>query len=277
MIYLKLFLTFFEIGLFTFGGGYAMISLVREKALVHGWLTEAELLNMIAVSESTPGPIAVNMATFLGSTQAGVLGSICATLGVVLPSFLIILLISAFIRNFLKYKGVQVFLGGIRPCVVALILGTSVLMFLSILFGAATLIIIVGSLFWLFDSLEILTNYLNRFVNVSLWHKTTLTKGDIIISCFTGGLILFTFVNYFFSPSNYKLNTRLNFAFINWGFWLSLIWVVVFGAEFAQLIAIPGLFAVMCLSLYFSTNQSKVANVVFVVWVIVFVAYRFVF
>ena len=138
MIYLKLFLTFFEIGLFTFGGGYAMISLVREKALVHGWLAEAELLNMVAVSESTPGPIAVNMATFVGSTQAGVLGSVCATLGVVLPSFLIILLISAFIRNFLKYKGVQVFLGGVRPCVVALILGTSVLMFMSILFGFST-------------------------------------------------------------------------------------------------------------------------------------------
>ena len=89
--------------------------------------------------------------------------------------------------------------------------------------------------------------------------------------------MLFTFTNYYFSPSNYKLNTRLNFAFINWGFWVSMIWVVVFGAEFAQLIAIPGLFAVMCLSLYFSTNQSKVANVLFVVWVIVFVAYRFVF
>ena len=149
--------------------------------------------------------------------------------------------------------------------------------FLSILFGAATLIIIVGSLFWLFDSLEILTNYLDKFIDVTLWHNTTLTKGDIIIGCFTGGLVLFTFVNHFFSPSNYKLNTRLNFAFINWGFWLSMIWVVVFGAEFAQLIAIPGLFAVMCLSLYFSTNQSKVANVVFVVWFLVFVLYRFVF
>ena len=146
--------------------------------------------------------------------------------------------------------------------------------FLSILLGAATLMVIVGSLFWLFDSLDILTNYLARFIDISLWHDVTLTKGDVVIGCFTCGLVLFTFVNHYFSPSNYKLNTRLNFAFINWGFWLSLIWVVVFGAEFAQLIAIPGLFAVMCLSLYFSTNQSKVANVVFVVWVIVFVAYR---
>ena len=138
MIYLKLFLTFFEIGLFTFGGGYAMISLIREKVLEFGWLSEEELLNMIAVSESTPGPIAVNMATFVGSTQGGVLGSLLATLGVVLPSFIIILLISALIRNFLKYKGVQAFLGGVRPCVVALILATALTMLLSTLFGVTT-------------------------------------------------------------------------------------------------------------------------------------------
>ena len=133
MIYLTLFLTFFEIGLFTFGGGYAMISIVFEKTLAHGWLTEAELLNMIAVSESTPGPIAVNMATFVGSTQAGILGSLCATLGVVLPSFIIILLISALIKNFLKYEGVKAFLGGVRPCVVGLILGTAINLFISTL------------------------------------------------------------------------------------------------------------------------------------------------
>lgn len=135
MILLKLFATFFEIGLFTFGGGYAMISLVMEKSLANGWLTEAELLNMIAVAESTPGPIAVNMATFVGSTQAGILGSAVATLGVVLPSFIIILLISAVMKNFLKYEGVKAFLLGVRPCVVALILGTGVTLCLSTLFG----------------------------------------------------------------------------------------------------------------------------------------------
>ena len=138
MIYLKLFLTFFEIGMFTFGGGYAMISLIRDKALALGWLTEAELLNMIAVSESTPGPIAVNMATFVGSTQGGILGSLVATLGVVLPSFIIILLVCAAIRNFLKYKGVQAFLGGVRPCVIALILATAITMALSTLIGVTT-------------------------------------------------------------------------------------------------------------------------------------------
>lgn len=139
MIYLKLFLTFFEIGLFTFGGGYAMISIIRDKTLAFGWLTEEELLNMIAVSESTPGPIAVNMATFVGSTQGGILGSLCATLGVVLPSFIIILLIVSLIRNFLKYKGVQAFLKGVRPCVVALILATSITMALSTLLSFTTL------------------------------------------------------------------------------------------------------------------------------------------
>ena len=135
MIVLKLFLTFFEIGLFTFGGGYAMISLVREKVLLNGWMTEAEMLNMIAVAESTPGPIAVNMATFVGSTQAGILGSAMATLGVVLPSFIIILLISAVMKNFLKYEPVKAFLLGVRPCVVALILGTAITLGLSTLFS----------------------------------------------------------------------------------------------------------------------------------------------
>ncbi len=131
----KLFITFFEIGLFTFGGGYAMISLVMEKVLDNGWLTEAQVLNMIAVAESTPGPIAVNMATFVGSTQAGIFGSAMATLGVVLPSFIIILLISAIMKNFLKYEAVGAFLEGVRPCVIALILGTGATLCLSTLFG----------------------------------------------------------------------------------------------------------------------------------------------
>ena len=134
MICLELFIAFFEIGLFTFGGGYAMISIIREKALAFGWLTEEELLNMIAVSESTPGPIAVNMATFVGSSQAGILGSLFATLGVVLPSFIIILLISAGMRNFLKYKGVSAFLKGVRPAVVGLIIATAVTTALSVIF-----------------------------------------------------------------------------------------------------------------------------------------------
>lgn len=88
MTYLELFLTFLEIGALSFGGGCGMISLIREKVLLHQWLTESEFMSFIAVSESTPGPLAVNMATFIGSSQGGMAGAFCATLGVVLPSFL---------------------------------------------------------------------------------------------------------------------------------------------------------------------------------------------
>ena len=138
MIYLKLFLTFLEIGAVSFGGGYGMISLVHEKVITNGWLTEEEFLNMIAVSESTPGPIAVNMATFVGSTQGGVLGSAFATIGVVLPAFIIMLLIASLIRNLLKYKGVQATLGGIRPAVVGLIIATASTMILGSVLGISS-------------------------------------------------------------------------------------------------------------------------------------------
>ncbi len=135
MIYLTLFLSFLKIGAFTFGGGYAMIPIIRETVLSHGWMTEDELLNFIAVAESTPEPVAVNMATFVGSSQGGFLGAILATLGVVFPSFVIILIIAALIRNFLNYKGVNAFLTGVRPCVVAMILATSLTIGLKTVFS----------------------------------------------------------------------------------------------------------------------------------------------
>lgn len=135
MIYLQLFFSFLMIGTVSFGGGYGMISLIRETVLSYGWLSEEEFLNFIAVSESTPGPLAVNMATFIGSSQGGILGSFFATLGVVMPSFFIILLIAALLKNFMKYAGVQAFLSGIRPCVVAMILSTAVTMGLGTLFS----------------------------------------------------------------------------------------------------------------------------------------------
>ena len=113
MIYLQLFLNFLMIGALSFGGGYGMISLVRETVLRHGWLTEAEFLSFIAVSESTPGPLAINMATFIGSSQGGFPGALIATLGVVLPSFFIILLIAAVLKNLMKYAGVEAFLSGV--------------------------------------------------------------------------------------------------------------------------------------------------------------------
>ena len=97
-ILLDLFVTFFKLGLFTFGGGYAMIPLVTDEVISHGWMSYQEIMNFIAVAESTPGPIAINMATFVGATQGAtlggvgfsILGALVATLGVVLPSFFII-------------------------------------------------------------------------------------------------------------------------------------------------------------------------------------------
>ena len=138
MIYLQLFIEFFLIGLFTFGGGYAMIPLVRETVTSNGWLTEAQFYDFIGVCESTPGPIAVNMATFIGSDQAGILGSVCATLGVILPSFIIILIIAIISGKFLKNKYVQRALKGIKAVVLGLIISTG-LVFIIKTFGFISL------------------------------------------------------------------------------------------------------------------------------------------
>lgn len=135
---LKLFLTFLKIGAVSFGGGYGMIALMREDCLRNGWLTEDELLNFIGVAESTPGPIAVNMATFVGSSQCGFLGALCATVGVVLPSFIIILLVASMLTRFFKYAGVKAVLSSIRPAVVGMILATAVTMLLTVLCGVKT-------------------------------------------------------------------------------------------------------------------------------------------
>ena len=126
MIYLQLFLEFFKIGLFCFGGAFGMIPLIEETVINRGWLTEAEFFNLLGVCESTPGPIAVNTATYVGSVMGGPLGSIAATLGVVLPSFLIILLIAAVPKNLTNNKYFKGFMKGVKPVVIALILSTGV-------------------------------------------------------------------------------------------------------------------------------------------------------
>ncbi len=134
MLYLTLFLEFLKIGLFTFGGGYAMIPLIREVVLKHGWLDESQFLNMIGVAEVTPGPIAVNMATYVGSTQAGFLGALLCTIGVILPAFLIMLLISILLKKFMKNKYVQSALSGIKFVAIALIAASAITIFADVLF-----------------------------------------------------------------------------------------------------------------------------------------------
>lgn len=117
-----MFLTFFKIGGFTFGGGYAMIPLIQKEAVENkGWITDEDILEIIAIAESTPGPIAINAATFVGYRTCGFLGAACATFGVVLPSFVIILLISYVLEQFQQIKAVQYAFNGIRAGVLALL------------------------------------------------------------------------------------------------------------------------------------------------------------
>lgn len=126
----KLFCTFGKIGAFTFGGGYAMIPLIRrEVALKHKWISEAEILDILAVSESTPGPIAVNTATFVGQRTAGFWGALCATLGVVTPSFCIIFLLSAVLRQFQEIAMVRYAFWGVRVAVLSLVFSALVSMY----------------------------------------------------------------------------------------------------------------------------------------------------
>ena len=128
MLYLELFLTFFKIGLFTIGGGYAMLPLIQADVQAKGWMTAEELVNFIAVSESTPGPFAVNVSTYVGAELAGLPGAFCATLGVVLPSFLIILLVARFYAAFRSSAIVSGAMGGLRPAVIGMIAAAALLL-----------------------------------------------------------------------------------------------------------------------------------------------------
>ena len=128
MIYLDLLLGFLEVGLFSFGGGYAAIPLIRDVVLSHGWLDDESITYMIAVSESTPGPIMVNMATYVGSVKGGVLGAAIATTAVVLPAFAIIILIMVLLKKFMQNKFVKAAMDGLKPCIIGIILSTGLFM-----------------------------------------------------------------------------------------------------------------------------------------------------
>jgi chromate transporter len=134
MIYINLFITFFKIGLFTIGGGYAMIPLIQQEVLGNNWLTMTEFVNFLAVAESTPGPFAVNIATFIGMELGGIFGAIVTTTAVVLPSLIIIVLIAKLFTGFKDNKWVKGALYGIRPVVIALIASAVVSLMLKGLF-----------------------------------------------------------------------------------------------------------------------------------------------
>jgi chromate transporter len=130
MIYLKLFWDFFRVSCFTFGGAYGAIPLIRDMVMGNGWIGEDRFAYIIAVSESTPGPIMVNMATYIGSDQAGFWGSFAATVGVVLPAYLVILLIVGILKNAIRHPVVQAVLQGLKPCVVGIVVATGLWMML---------------------------------------------------------------------------------------------------------------------------------------------------
>lgn len=127
MIYLELFLGFLKVGFFAFGGGYAVIPLIRDVVISHGWLDDEMISYMVALSESTPGPIMVNMATYVGASQAGIAGAILATSAVVLPSFFIILLLAVLFKKVENNIYVKVILGGLKPCMIGIILATGIM------------------------------------------------------------------------------------------------------------------------------------------------------
>lgn len=134
MIFFELFYTFFLIGLFTFGGGYAMIPMIQEQVVGKGWISADALTDFIAISEVTPGPFALNISTFVGNTVAGPFGAICSTIGVILPSLIIIIIVAMIMKKFIANKYVQGGLNGVKPIVLALILSTALLMFVKIIF-----------------------------------------------------------------------------------------------------------------------------------------------
>ena len=131
MILIDLFLGFLRVGCFAFGGAYGAIPLIRDVVLSYGWLSDEMVTYMIAVSESTPGPIMVNMATYVGSSQGGFLGAVIATTAVIVPSFVVIVLITTLLNTALKNKYVQAAIGGLKPCVVGIVLATGIYMLLS--------------------------------------------------------------------------------------------------------------------------------------------------
>lgn len=131
MIYLELLIGFLKVGLFSFGGAYAAIPLIRDVVLKYGWLDNETLTYFIAVCESTPGPIMINLATYVGSSQGGFLGALLATLVVALPAFIIILLVMGVFRKVLDNRYVQAVINGLKPCIIGIILATGGYMIVS--------------------------------------------------------------------------------------------------------------------------------------------------
>lgn len=166
MIYLNLLLIFFKIGFFTIGGGYAMLPLMQYEIEMHNWITSQEFVDIIAIAEMTPGPISINAATFIGYRVGGVLGSLTATAGIILPSLLIILILSRVLERYRHHSIMKSIFAGVRPVVAGLIISAAWFIAVSVLIPIDS----AGSVFYSLDKISLVLAALAflavRFSNV---------------------------------------------------------------------------------------------------------------
>ena len=186
MIYLELFFVFLSIGLFTFGGGYAMVPILKTEVLSRGWMSERLFIDFISISEATPGPLALNMATFVGMEMGGVPGAIIASVGMILPSLIIITLIAAVFKKMMDKPLVQAALSGIKPVVIALIATTVLFLLTKLLWPVSYASIDVRHLILLIDLGTLYFGY--RFLNKKPLHPMML-----ILIAAVSGILIFSF------------------------------------------------------------------------------------
>ncbi|MCM0316625.1 chromate transporter [Bacteroides fragilis] len=182
MIYLQLFYTFFKIGLFGFGGGYAMLSMIQGEVVTrYDWVSTQEFTDIVAISQSTPGPIGINAATYVGFTATGsVWGSVIATFAVVLPSFILMLTISKFFLKYQKHPAVEAVFSGLRPAVVGLLASAALVLMNTENFGSPT-----GDTYTFVISIVI---FLVAFIGTKKYNANPIL---MIIACGIAGLILY--------------------------------------------------------------------------------------
>ena len=182
MIYLQLFYTFFKIGLFGFGGGYAMLSMIQGEVVTrYDWVSTQEFTDIVAISQSTPGPLGINAATYVGFTATGsIWGSVIATFAVVLPSFILMLTISKFFLKYQKHPAVEAVFSGLRPAVVGLLASAALVLMNVENFGSPT-----DDTYTFVISIII---FLVAFIGTKKYHANPIL---MIIACGIAGLILY--------------------------------------------------------------------------------------
>lgn len=181
MIFWNLFWTFFKIGAFTFGGGLAMLRIAQEQVVAWGWLAESQIVDFVALSESTPGPFAINMATYVGASQGGILGAACATLGVVLPSFIVILIVAHFYKQFQNSHSIKGIMTGLKPTAIGLIASAIISM-------AITVFVPAGFSLSVFKSTEFYVSVVIFAISLFLVFSKKIKIPPVMTICIAAGL-----------------------------------------------------------------------------------------